>query len=122
MRLSFETLAQFLFSISCLITSQNDTTPKHCNARIWTSCSASLYQKAVKNGYIGTEKAFRRRAYRDIASSAVRKYGATGKDLSNYGKQNAAEFFAESFANANLGAPNAFGRAMQDYLKKNPLR
>lgn len=82
----------------------------------------ALYQKAVKNGYTGTEKAFRRRAYRDIASSAVRKYGATGKDLSNYGRSNTAEFFAESFANANLGAPNAFGRAMQDYLKRNSLR
>lgn len=82
----------------------------------------ALYQRALKNGYNGTEEAFRQRAFVSIASSAVRKYGATGKDLSNYGRNNAAEFFAESFANANLGAPNAFGRAMQDYLKSNPLR
>ncbi len=64
----------------------------------------------------------RQRAFLSIASSAVRKYDATGKYLSNYGKTNAVEFFAESFANANLGTPNAIGRAMQDYLKRNSLR
>ena len=38
-------------------------------------------------------------------------------NLSNYGKINAYEFFAEAFANANCGKPNELGKAMQEYLK-----
>lgn len=49
------------------------------------------------------------------------KYGATSKSLSEYGKSNHYEAFAESFANLNSGSPNAFGKAMGDYLKKNKL-
>ena len=37
--------------------------------------------------------------------------------MSGYGKSDADEFFAEAFANAMLGKPNAIGLGMIDYLK-----
>ena len=38
--------------------------------------------------------------------------------MSAYGKKDDDEFFAESFASAMLGKPNAIGLGMQDFLKK----
>ena len=56
-------------------------------------------------------------AKRDIEHIASTKYGySASKHLSTYGASKPAEFFAEAFANAHLGAPNALGYAMQDYL------
>ncbi len=43
------------------------------------------------------------------------------KNLSQYGKENSFEFFAECFANAECGKPNELGKAMQQYLKKRGL-
>lgn len=37
-------------------------------------------------------------------------------------EENSYEFFAEAFANAHLGAPNAIGLAMCDYLRDNKLK
>lgn len=42
-------------------------------------------------------------------------------NLSEYGRANYAEFFAEVFANSQLGAPNELGLAMQEWLKKKGL-
>lgn len=42
-------------------------------------------------------------------------------NLSEYGRTNYAEFFAEVFANSQLGAPNELGLAMQEWLKKKGL-
>lgn len=39
-------------------------------------------------------------------------------NLSQYGKTNYAEFFAEVFANSQLGEPNELGDAMSEWLKK----
>lgn len=79
----------------------------------------SMYSKAVKSGYKGTQDEFARNASNEIIKIAQTKYGGSQKDLSTYGAKNTAEFFAESFANANLGNPNALGKAMNDYLKNN---
>lgn len=38
--------------------------------------------------------------------------------VSRCGPSNSAEFFAEAFASAHSRSPNAFGKAMQDWLKK----
>lgn len=38
--------------------------------------------------------------------------------ISNYGKENSYEFFAECFANANCGKPNTLGKAITQYLKE----
>lgn len=62
---------------------------------------------------------FASQAKRSITSIAVKKYGAKKGDIvSRYGSSNSAEFFAEAFASAHGGSPNAFGKAMQDWLKK----
>nr|DAN27606.1 MAG TPA: minor capsid protein [Caudoviricetes sp.] len=42
-------------------------------------------------------------------------------NLSSYGKTNHAEFFAEVFANSQLGEPNELGNAMNIWLKKKGL-
>lgn len=39
-------------------------------------------------------------------------------NLSRYGQTNYAEFFAEVFANSQLGEPNELGNAMNEWLKK----
>ena len=38
--------------------------------------------------------------------------------LSEYGKTNSFEFFAECFANLECGKPNELGKALGEYLKK----
>lgn len=81
----------------------------------------ALYQKARKSGYNRSQRQFAAKAYRDISRTAAKKYGATGKSLSKYGKTNAFEAFAESFASLHSGAPTAYGKAMADYLRKNKL-
>lgn len=42
-------------------------------------------------------------------------------NLSRYGKTNYAEFFAEVFANSQLGAPNELGKAMLVWLERKGL-
>ena len=81
----------------------------------------ALYQKARKNGYTGTAAQHAAFVYRRIEATAREKYKATSESLSKYGHSNAKEAFAESFANLNSGAPNAFGKALGDYLKNNKL-
>lgn len=67
--------------------------------------------------------ALTRRAEREIKSIAVSKYGAKrGGTVSGYGGSSSAEFFAESFASLNSGSPNAYGKAMSDWLKTNGIK
>jgi hypothetical protein len=42
-------------------------------------------------------------------------------NLSKYGHTNKAEFFAEVFANSQLGEPNELGKAMNTWLDKKGL-
>lgn len=81
----------------------------------------ALYQRAKANGYSGTEGQFAAYVYKKIESTARKKYGATSSSLSRYGKTNSMEAFAESFANLNSGSPNAFGKALGEYLSNNRL-
>lgn len=76
-----------------------------------------LYSKAVQNGYKGSRNQWIGSVARSIANNATSKYGGSQKSLSTYGATNAREFFAEAFANSQLGAPNAVGKAMNDWLK-----
>ncbi|OFK24216.1 DUF4417 domain-containing protein [Olsenella sp. HMSC062G07] len=76
----------------------------------------ALYTQAVRNGYTGSERKFAGTAKREIEEIAIGRYGGSGSMMSGYGHYNAHEFFAESFAYSQLGAPNAYGRAMNDYL------
>lgn len=81
----------------------------------------ALYQKAKTNGYSGTEGQFAASVYKEIKNTALKKYGATSSSLSRYGQNNSKEAFAESFANLNSGSPNAFGKALGEYLSNNKL-
>lgn len=78
----------------------------------------ALYKKAKDNGYTGTLNQYIGKTKREINSIAKKKYGATEKAPSQYGGKNSHEFFAETFANANLGNPNAHGKAMLEWLEK----
>lgn len=44
-----------------------------------------------------------------------------GDNISRYGRTNYAEFFAEAFANSQLGAPNELGKAMLVWLERKGL-
>ena len=43
------------------------------------------------------------------------------KEMSIYGLKNDSDFFAESFANSQLGNPNVFGKAMEIWLQRRNL-
>lgn len=58
---------------------------------------------------------------KEVAFIAKSKYNAKGS-VSRYGSRNANEFFAEAFASYNSGSPNAYGKAIGDYLKRNPIK
>lgn len=57
----------------------------------------------------------------DIAKEANVNF-KLGDNISRYGRTNYAEFFAEAFANSQLGAPNEIGKAMQVWLERNILK
>lgn len=79
---------------------------------------SALFLKARSSGSTGTEGQDARARVSAILKIA-KGYGATREDVSHYGRQNSYEFFAEAFANAHSGKPNAIGRAMSEYLKRN---
>lgn len=55
----------------------------------------------------------------EVQSIARKKYKASSKSPSRYGATNVYEYFAESFASATGGNPNAHGKAMNDWLRNN---
>lgn len=56
----------------------------------------------------------------EVQSIAKSKYNAGGSaDPSGYGALNAVEYFAESFASMTGGRPNAHGKALRDWIRKN---
>lgn len=56
----------------------------------------------------------------DIAKEANVSF-KLGDNISRYGRTNYAEFFAEVFANSQLGAPNELGKAMLVWLERKGL-
>lgn len=75
---------------------------------------------AAQSGMTGSS--FSLKAAQEITSIARSKYGASSSSPSTYGGTNAAELFAESFASYRSGNPNAYGKAMGDWLQSNKLR
>lgn len=56
----------------------------------------------------------------EVQSIAKSKYNAGGSaNPSGYGALNAVEYFAESFASMTGGRPNAHGKALRDWIRKN---
>lgn len=82
----------------------------------------ALYQRAISRGASVSADTFSEIAKKEINSIAMKKYSSKGVAMSTYGQYNSYEFFAEAFANAHLGAPNAIGLAMRDYLRDNKLK
>lgn len=68
------------------------------------------------------KKKIKRRHFEEIRQIAADKssdpYNLIKNNLSQYGKTNYAEFFAEVFANSQLGESNELGDAMSEWLKK----
>ena len=83
-----------------------DTTKKTAKARFrW-------YSKAEEN--------VQNQCYNEIVAIAKQKNPdfSLADNLSRYGRTNKAEFFAEVFANSQLGNPNELGLAMIEWLKQ----
>ena len=83
-----------------------DTTKKTANARFkW---------------YIKAEENFQNQCYNELIGIAKQKNPdfSLADNLSRYGRTNKAEFFAEVFANSQLGNPNELGLAMIEWLKQ----
>lgn len=81
----------------------------------------AMYQRAKSSGYTGTKGQYAGKVAREVARNAVKRFGGSQSDLSEYGATNSQEFFAEAFANANLGNPNPIGKAMADWLSRNRM-
>ena len=81
----------------------------------------AYFQRDRKSNSGLTEGRHARSQANQILRIAKNKYGATQKDVSTYGSRNSNEFFAEAFANAHSGNPNAIGKAMNDWLRQNRL-
>jgi len=94
------------------ITSRNAYTVRHEYGHMIHNALASKHNMSVEK--------FSEKAKKEIEGIASKKYGAKGS-VSHYGRTNAREFFAESFASLHSGNPNAYGKAMGDWLKKNRI-
>lgn len=78
-----------------------------------------MFRKAKKSGYQYREDEFQKDCRSAIINMARRINPSCDPDalISQYGRENpASEYFAEVFANAMLGRPNALGKAMEQWL------
>lgn len=75
-------------------------------------------QNARAKWYTKTEEAFAQQCYDEIIGIAKsnNENFSLADNLSGYGKTNKLEFFAEVFANSQLGEPNELGEAMIEWL------
>lgn len=81
------------------------------NKRLFGGDAAEII-KSLQNQYMNEIKDICRKNNPNVDFSNV---------VSGYGKKNGAEFFAEAFANSQLGEPNEIGRAMNIWLKQKGL-
>lgn len=82
---------------------------------------AKTFKGKIKS-YEKLQEIIKRRHFEEIRQIAVDKssdpYNLIKNNLSQYGKTNYSEFFAEVFANSQLGESNELGDAMSEWLKK----
>lgn len=73
--------------------------------------------------YIKQRKSVQDMCYNEIIAIAKEKNPlfVLEDNISGYGKTSKAEFFAEVFANSQLGKPNELGNAMNEWLKRKGL-
>ena len=81
---------------------------------------ADTYGKKAKKYQKDTEKKAAKQMWLEIVEIAKEKNSnfSVSKNLSDYGKSNYFEAFAETFANALCGAPNELGEAMNIWLER----
>lgn len=74
----------------------------------------------IRNIYKKEEKKQAKAMYEEITAIAKKNNPnfSLKDNLSEYGRTNYNEFFAESFANSRCGAPNELGIAMEEWLEK----
>ena len=79
--------------------------------------------KAKYKWYADVQKTVQNNCYDEIIAIAKRNNPVFDLDanISEYGKTSKAEFFAEVFANSQLGKPNELGVAMNEWLNKKYL-
>ena len=80
----------------------------------------NAYNKSYKRLINSEYKSVTRKIANEIIEIAINKNPDFDlmKNISDYGKTDTAEMFAETFANAHCGAPNELGDAMIEWLKK----
>lgn len=81
-------------------------------------------QKAMYKWYFDVEKEIHNECFKEIVEIAKRNnpnFKVTHDVISDYGCTNKAEFFAEVFANSQLGEPNELGNAMNIWLEERGL-
>ena len=79
--------------------------------------------KAMFKPYSKIRDGVAKRCFSEIVEIAKSKNPdfSLSESISNYGKSNYFEFFAEVFANSQLGAPNELGQAMNEWLSERGL-
>lgn len=79
--------------------------------------------KAMFKPYKKIQDSVGKKCFSEIVEIAKEKNPrfSLSDNISNYGKSNYFEFFAEVFANSQLGAPNELGKAMNEWLLKKGL-
>jgi len=80
--------------------------------------SAATTKRGRLSWYLKTRKNFENKCKKEIIDIAkkIDKNFNYNDNISRYGDSNPAEFFAEVFANSQLGASNTLGKAMQRWL------
>lgn len=79
--------------------------------------------KARFKWFTDARKHIQKQCYNEIIEIAKEKNPlfVLENNISSYGKTNKSEFFAEVFANSQLGKPNELGDAMNEWLKRKGL-
>jgi hypothetical protein len=79
----------------------------------------SMAEKRYGAGFTNVEYIEFAAEYQDrIVARAVKSKRNKSDYVSGYAKDNPRDFFAECFANANCGKPNAYGKALMELLRE----
>lgn len=80
-------------------------------------------KKAMFKWYYNIQKEIDDECFKEIIDIAKENNAefSLADNISKYGRTNKSEFFAEVFANSQLGKPNELGKAMNIWLKKRGL-
>ena len=109
---------------------QNSVLKKYMNSLGFTGeNTAQFINKTAKTNtarfkwFTDARKRIQKQCYDEIIEIAKEKNPlfVLEDNISGYGKTNKAEFFAEVFANSQLGKPNELGNAMNEWLERKGL-